>query len=117
MSLPRKVDGGDSERDTFPDDDELPVERSAIRSQLWLPDGLRLERMIGYGSTGIVFAARTTSDALVAVKMLNANYAAEPQQRARLVREASAASRLSSQHVAKVFDVGERPTDRAPYIV
>lgn len=87
------------------------------RPPFWLPEGLRFERLLGYGSIGVVLAATTRTGELVAVKTLGAEHAASPEQRQRLLREAAAARRLSSAHVVRIIDVGERPEDGAPYIV
>jgi len=87
------------------------------RPPFWLPDGLRFERLLGYGSIGVVVAARTRAGEVVAVKTLSAEHSSDAEQRQRLLREAAAAQRLSSEHVVRILDVGERPEDGAPYLV
>jgi serine/threonine-protein kinase len=93
-----------------------PMEQSGVRRPV-LPRGLEFVGPLGSGSIGVVMAARVESTGqLVAVKMLSPEHATHPEQRTRMFAEAIAASRLSSQHVAKVLDVGEL-SDGAPYIV
>lgn len=67
----------------------------------------RIEREIGRGGMGVVFAAlHVDLDQPVAVKILH-DYAAYDQDAvARLLREARAAARISSNHVVRVMDVG-----------
>src|SRR5262245_15521862 len=65
----------------------------------------RLERILGRGGYGVVFAAKHLQlDHLVAIKFLTG---ADPQTRKRFLREAKAAVRLESEFAAKVVDVGE----------
>ncbi|MBX3200153.1 MAG: serine/threonine protein kinase [Labilithrix sp.] len=69
---------------------------------------LRLERVIGRGAMGVVLEARDLSlDRRVAVKLILAQHAADPQLRGRFIREARAMTRLATEHVARVFEVGE----------
>jgi serine/threonine protein kinase len=77
----------------------------------------RIERLLGEGGMGYVVAA--THEHLqqrVAVKFLAAGYAENPDAAARFLREARAAVRIQSEHVARVLDVGELE-DGAPYMV
>ncbi len=75
----------------------------------------RLERLIGEGGMGIVFAAQhLTLQQPVAIKILRASD--EPTLGERFLREARAASQIGSQHVARVFDVGSLG-DGTPYMV
>jgi serine/threonine-protein kinase len=77
----------------------------------------RIERMIGEGAMGTVFAA--TDEALgrrVAVKTMWQRHADSPDLVARFVNEARAAARIESEHVARIFDVG-RTARGSPFIV
>jgi serine/threonine-protein kinase len=77
----------------------------------------RIERVLGTGAMGLVVAAHHLAlDTRVAIKlMLPELRAREPLVR-RFLREARAAARLSSRHVARVLDVGTLE-DGAPFIV
>lgn len=70
----------------------------------------RIEREIGRGGMGVVFAAlHVDLDQEVAVKILH-DYAAYDQGAiARLLREARAAAKIPSNHVVRVMDVGALP--------
>ncbi|MDC3961260.1 protein kinase [Polyangium jinanense] len=77
-------------------------------------DKYRVERVLGAGGMGVVVAARHLAlDQLVAIKLMHG--AASPADVGRFIREARAASRLRSQHVARVLDVSALD-DGAPYI-
>lgn len=66
-----------------------------------------LEGVLGRGGMGNVWAAHHLQlEALVAVKLIHAAYARDPEARARFEREARAAARLRSQHVVQVHDHG-----------
>jgi serine/threonine-protein kinase len=70
---------------------------------------------------GVVYKARDPKiNRLVAVKTISlAGQPAEEEldYRERFVREAEAAGRLSHPGIVTIFDVGEEPETRAPYIV
>jgi serine/threonine-protein kinase len=77
----------------------------------------RVSRAIGQGGMGVVVEARhTTLDERVAIKMLLPAYAAHPEATPRFIREAKAAVRIKSAHVARVSDVGTTEDGR-PYMV
>jgi serine/threonine-protein kinase len=77
----------------------------------------RVEHILGRGAMGLVVAARHLElGELFAVKLLLPEAAAHPQAVERFLREARAAARLKSEHVAKVTDVG-RLTDGSPFMV
>ncbi|HSO37132.1 MAG TPA: serine/threonine-protein kinase [Labilithrix sp.] len=74
----------------------------------------RVEERIGEGGMGIVVAARHLElGKRVALKLLRRSDGTDVP---RFLREAQAASRLESEHVARVLDVG-RTADGTPYIV
>jgi serine/threonine protein kinase len=77
----------------------------------------RIERVLGRGGMGVVLAARHIHlEERVAIKLMLAEASVSPEAVARFVREARAAARLESAHVAKVSDVGTL-NDGRPYMV
>jgi len=76
---------------------------------------------LGRGAMGVVYKARDPKiNRLVAVKTISlAGQPPEDEQeyRERFHREAEAAGRLSHPGIVTIFDVGEEPETRAPYIV
>ena len=69
----------------------------------------RVERLLGRGGMGAVFAATHLElDELVAIKILHGD-AQSAVGMARFQREARAAVRLKSEHVARVLDVDRLP--------
>lgn len=63
---------------------------------------------LGAGGMGIVLAAYdTTLDRRVALKLLHARASKDPENHARLLREAQALAKLSHPRVVSVYDVGE----------
>jgi serine/threonine-protein kinase len=77
----------------------------------------RVERVLGVGGMGIVVAATHLDlDQRVAIKFLLPSAMENEEAVSRFQREARAASRLKSAHVAKVIDVGKLD-DGAPYMV
>jgi len=76
---------------------------------------------IGRGGMGVVYRARDPKiDRLVAIKTISL-LGQEPEDvreyRERFVLEARAAGRLSHPGIVTIFDVGEEPESRDPYIV
>ncbi|MGK3964455.1 protein kinase [Sorangium sp. So ce118] len=75
----------------------------------------RVERILGQGGMGVVVAAlHEQLHQRVAIKLLHPGANAEMVE--RFVREARAAVRLKSEHVARVLDVGTLETG-APFMV
>ncbi|MGA2021800.1 MAG: protein kinase [Candidatus Sulfotelmatobacter sp.] len=76
---------------------------------------------LGRGAMGVVYKARDPKiNRVVAVKTIS--LAGQPPEeekeyRDRFYREAEAAGRLSHPGIVTIFDVGEEPETRAPYIV
>ena len=67
-----------------------------------------IERELGRGGMGIVFLARDLSlDRLVAIKLLPPALAAMPDRRARFLREARTAARLSHPNIVPIHAVEE----------
>ncbi len=80
-----------------------------------LPTGARLGpyeilAALGAGGMGEVYKARDTRlDRTVAIKVLPAHVAADPDLRARFEREARAVAALQHPHICTLYDVGEAP--------
>jgi serine/threonine protein kinase len=113
------VDGTESKeprRAPF-DEVERRVAREAIRASLFPKYArteqigrYRVDRRLGEGAMGLVFAARDTQLRRdVAIKILRGDLpeAASSDGGARLVREARALARLSHPNVVQIFDAGE----------
>ncbi len=67
----------------------------------------RIERLIGQGGMGAVFAAHhEILFQRVAIKLLLAQYARDSGAVARFLNEARAMARIQDEHVARVMDVG-----------
>jgi serine/threonine-protein kinase len=77
----------------------------------------RIERVLGQGGMGVVVAATHLQlDERVALKFLLPEALANPEIVARFAREARAAVKIKSEHVARVTDVGTLETG-SPYMV
>jgi serine/threonine-protein kinase len=75
-----------------------------------------IERELGHGGMATVYLARDEElGRHVAVKVLPAQLADDEAFRARFVREARLAGRLSHPNIVRVYDAGE--SDARPYIV
>ncbi len=94
------------------------LESSAgIREGEVLAGKYRVERVLGVGGMGVVVAARHIQlDERVALKFLLPEGLDNPEAVARFAREARAAVKIKSEHVARVTDVGALPNG-APYMV
>ena len=72
---------------------------------------------IGKGAMGQVYKARDTMlDRDVALKVMVAQIADDPELKARFEREAKAVARMTHPNVVNVYDRGEQP-DGSPWIV
>jgi len=77
----------------------------------------RIERVLGVGGMGVVVAARHEElGQLVAIKFVRDQALGNAEAVERFLREARAAVRLKSEHVARVLDVGKLESG-APYMV
>ena len=76
-----------------------------------------LERTLGEGGMGVVFAARhELLEQRVAVKLIRPEYMAQRDAVSRFLNEARAAARIENDHVARVLDVGTLEGE-LPYMV
>jgi serine/threonine-protein kinase len=77
----------------------------------------RIERVLGMGGMGVVVAAtHVTLEERVAIKFLLPQALTNGEAVARFLREARAAVRIKSEHVARVTDVGQLENG-APYMI
>jgi serine/threonine-protein kinase len=84
---------------------------------LLVADRYRVERLIGQGGMGTVWAGRhVTLGQLVAIKFIHEKLAGSREALRRFDLEAKAAARLKSRHAVAVFDHGVTPSGQ-PYIV
>src|SRR6478735_1272810 len=82
-----------------------------------LANKYRVERELGRGGMGVVVAAHHIAlNERVAIKFLLPEALAKAETVERFMREARAAVRIKSEHVARVSDVGVLE-DGAPYMV
>ncbi len=89
-----------------------PTEPGAV-----LANKYRVERVLGQGGMGVVVEARHLAlDERVALKFLLPEFAQHKEAAARFLREARAAVKIKSAHVARVSDVGTLESG-APYMV
>jgi eukaryotic-like serine/threonine-protein kinase len=98
-----------------PEDSNLRPEDYAVGKVL--SGKFRVERVIGVGSMGVVLAATHLElDEKVAIKFIRSEVQKLPGVMSRFAREAKAAVRLKSEHIAQVLDVGVAD-GVGPYIV
>ncbi len=96
-------------------DSELPD--TGVRPGEVLAGKYRIERVLGQGGMGVVVAAHHLQlDEKVALKFLLPQALVNPEAVGRFVREARAAAKIKSEHVARVSDVGQLENG-APYMV
>jgi serine/threonine-protein kinase len=89
-----------------------PVEAGTV-----LAGKYRVDRVLGEGGMGIVVAATDLQlERRVAIKFLLPEYVQHKEAAQRFLREARAAVKIQSEHVARVIDVGTMDTG-APYMV
>jgi eukaryotic-like serine/threonine-protein kinase len=94
-----------------------PSSVRAVRTGAILGGKYRIERVLGQGTMGIVFAARHIGDGTeVAIKLLFSEFMSYAEAAHRFTREARAAGTLTSDHVAHVIEVGTIASGE-PYIV
>jgi len=77
----------------------------------------RIERVLGEGGMGVVVEAHDLGlERRVAIKFLLPDFIKHAEAKARFTREARAAAKIQSEHVARVIDVSTLETG-APYMV
>jgi serine/threonine-protein kinase len=92
------------------------MHEDVVEGQL-LAGKYRIERVLGRGGMGAVVAAHhVVLDQVVAIKFLLPETLGSAEAVARFEREARAAVKIQSEHVARVTDVG-RLDNGAPYMV
>jgi eukaryotic-like serine/threonine-protein kinase len=90
---------------------------AGVREGEILAGKYRIDRVLGVGGMGAVVAARHLQlDTKVAIKFLLPAMLANREAVSRFAREAQAAVKITSEHVARVFDVGTLGNG-APYMV
>ena len=78
----------------------------------------RIERVLGAGGMGFVYAARHLNlNELVAVKVLHPRVAVDEESVERFLREARACVKIKNEHVVKVLDVFTGDMITPPYIL
>ncbi|MBK6691337.1 MAG: serine/threonine protein kinase [Myxococcales bacterium] len=88
--------------------------RTILSAGMVVDGKYRIERVLAKGGMGVIAAAwRDDLASRVALKLLVDH---DGEARTRFAQEARALSRLRSEHVVKVFDVGEL-ADETPYMV
>lgn len=70
-------------------------------------EGFEVGRCLGEGATGVVYAARAADGAIVALKVLRPELAADDVLQARFRREARLANGITSPHVVPILAVGD----------
>jgi eukaryotic-like serine/threonine-protein kinase len=94
-----------------------PDSAAGVREGDILAGKYRVERVLGVGGMGVVVAAHHIQlDEKVALKFLLPEALGNPEAVARFAREARAAAKIKSEHVARVSDVGTLPNG-SPYMV
>src|SRR4051794_14111572 len=94
-----------------------PPNAAPVREGEILAGKFRVERVLGIGGMGVVVAATHLQlEQLVALKFVLPSAMQSAEAVERFSREARAAVRLRSEHVARVLDVGTMDTG-SPYIV
>jgi eukaryotic-like serine/threonine-protein kinase len=78
----------------------------------------RIESIVGTGGMGVVMGAADVSlGRAVAIKFLSPQKLARPGARERFEREARAAAQIQSEHVVRVYEIGNMPPQGTPFIV
>lgn len=92
-------------------------ELSVVEMGRMIGERYRIEHPLGNGAMGVVFAARHVAlDEMVALKFMRSELMQHGEMRRRFAREAKAAAKIRSDHVASVLDVGT-DDELGPYIV
>src|SRR5262245_43180969 len=108
-------------RETYPSSGLQPLSQDPVQIPFAVGDVIagkyEVTGVLGSGGMGYVISARHTElGEMVALKFLRPEALVHPELVERFAREARAAAKIRSEHVANVFDVGALP-DGTPYIV
>lgn len=77
-----------------------------------------VEGMLGKGAFGSVYrAVHPMIGKLVAIKVLNLKYSADPEMASRFVSEARAVNRIGHEGIVDIFGFGELPDGRKYYVM
>ncbi|HEU4410004.1 MAG TPA: serine/threonine-protein kinase [Polyangiaceae bacterium] len=94
---------------------EQPTELELVAGKV-IAGRFRLERLLGKGGMGSVWAAHHLSlNVEVALKFIDASVAKRNDVASRFAQEAQAAAKVKGSHVVNIFDYGTDEADR-PYI-
>ncbi|MFO0660331.1 MAG: serine/threonine-protein kinase [Polyangiaceae bacterium] len=94
-----------------PEEVQIPPPGSVIAGKY------RVEEIIARGGVGVVLSAwHTILNQRVAIKFLLPNVSGKKDAAARFLREARAASRIQSEHVVRILDMGTHDSG-APFLV
>ena len=111
--------GAYEEANSFIENSAFEIEAQAVaedQNQLSVDQTIghyRIVSLLGAGGMGEVFLAQDTQlDRPVALKVMSAELARDPNQRKRFRTEARAASGLNHPHVCVIYDVGETKDGR-----
>jgi serine/threonine-protein kinase len=95
----------------------IPADAGITIGQVFLGK-YRVDAILGHGGMGVVAQCTHLGlNELVALKMLRQDVLLDRDATERFMREARAASKLRSEHVARVVDVGTFPDSQIPYMV
>jgi serine/threonine-protein kinase len=108
-------------RETYPASGLQPLSQEPVQIPFAVGEVIakkyEVTGVLGSGGMGYVISARHTElGEMVALKFLRPEALAHPELVERFAREARAAAKIRSEHVANVFDVGTL-SDGTPYIV
>src|SRR5579863_3018741 len=94
-----------------------PQEAAGVHEGQILAGKYRVEKVLGVGGMGVVVAAQHVQlDEKVAIKFLLPTMLSNEEVVGRFAREARAAVKIKSEHVARVSDVGTLENG-APYMI
>ncbi|MFD2421852.1 serine/threonine-protein kinase [Amycolatopsis pigmentata] len=99
--------------------DPPPAPGAVLRDNAGYAGPYRLRRVIGAGSMGRVHLAYTPGGRALAVKVIRADLAEDPEFRRRFAREVAAARRVHGMFTAEVLDAdtdGPRPWCASAYV-
>ncbi len=95
----------------------MPQMSAPVLAGAVLAGKYRVDRVLGEGGMGVVVAAVDLQlERRVAIKFLLPEYSQQHEAAQRFLREARAAVKIQSEHVARVIDVGTMESG-APYMV